>query len=84
MQTFSQVSDELGFGPAAGADPRSAGRACLSFTPPCLLGMSVDGVGPGREKERAGDERSDLPTLALHAKLAAVLMHRSATRPAAQ
>ncbi len=80
---FSQVSQDLGFGAVTAVDPRNAGAADVSFTAG-LVDMAIDGLGPGGGNDHTVDEWVDLPTLALQAKRAAVLMHRLATRPGAE
>jgi glutamate carboxypeptidase len=82
LELFSQVSLDLGFGAVTAVDPRNAGAADVSFTAG-LVDMAIDGLGPGGGNDHTVDEWIDLPTLALQAKRAAVLMHRLTMRPGA-
>jgi glutamate carboxypeptidase len=77
LAAFDEVSRDLGFGPVTAVDPRNAGAADVSFTEG-LVEMAIDGLGPGGGNDHTVDEWIDLPTLAVQAKRAAVLMYRLA------
>jgi glutamate carboxypeptidase len=72
---FDQVSRDLGYGPVTAVDPRNAGAADVSFTAG-LVDMAIDGLGPGGGNDHTVNEWILLPTLAMQAKRAAVLMLR--------
>lgn len=80
LAMFDQVSRDLGFGPVTAVDPRNAGAADVSFTAG-LVDMAIDGLGPGGGNDHTVREWILLPTLAMQAKRAAVLMLRLAHRP---
>jgi glutamate carboxypeptidase len=61
-------------------DPRNAGAADVSFTAG-LVEMAIDGLGPGGGNDHTVNEWILLPTLAMQAKRAAVLMLRLKDRP---
>ncbi len=75
LTLFDQVSRDLGYGPVSPVDPRNAGAADVSFTTG-LVDMAIDGLGPGGGNDHTVDEWILLPTLAMQAKRAAVLMLR--------
>ena len=79
LTMFDQVSQDLGFGPVTAVDPRNAGAADVSFVAG-LVGMAIDGLGPGGGNDHTVDEWIDLPTLAIQTKRAAVLMFRLTSR----
>jgi glutamate carboxypeptidase len=72
---FDQVSRDLEYGPVTAVDPRNAGAADVSFTAG-LVDMAIDGLGPGGGNDHTVNEWILLPTLAMQAKRAAVLMLR--------
>ncbi len=74
---FDRASRDLGFGPVTAVDPRNAGAADVAFTAG-LVQMAIDGLGAGGGDDHTVDEWIDLPTLAMQAKRAAVLMLRLA------
>lgn len=76
---FDQVSRDLGFGPVTAVDPRNAGAADVSFTAG-LVGMALDGLGPGGGNDHTVDEWIDLPTLLEQTQRAAILMYRLTKR----
>jgi glutamate carboxypeptidase len=75
LATFDRVSRDLGFGPVAAVDPRSAGAADISFTAG-YVEMAMDGLGPGGGDDHTVDEFIDLRTLSLQTKRAALLLYR--------
>jgi glutamate carboxypeptidase len=81
LELFDRVSRDLGFGPVTAVNPRNAGAADVSFTAG-LVDMAIDGLGPGGGKDHTVDEWIILPTLAMQAKRAAVMIMRLG-RPAA-
>jgi glutamate carboxypeptidase len=74
LERYSQVSQDLGFGPMEALDPGKRGAADISFVAPYtpgLAGMGVYGSGshsPGEEVE--------LASITVAAKRAAILMYR--------
>jgi glutamate carboxypeptidase len=81
LELFDRVSRDLGFGPVTAVNPRNAGAADVSFTAG-LVDMAIDGLGPGGGNDHTVDEWIILPTLAMQAKRAAVMIMRLG-RPAA-
>lgn len=81
LERFDRVSRDLGFGPVSAVDPRDAGAADVAFTAG-RVEMAIDGLGAGGGNDHTVEEWIDLPTLAMQAKRAAVLMLRLAKRAA--
>lgn len=81
LERFDRVSRDLGFGPVSAVDPRNAGAADVAFAAG-RVGGAIDGLGAGGGNDHTVDEWIDLPTLAMQAKRAAVLMLRLAMRAA--
>jgi glutamate carboxypeptidase len=81
LELFDRVSRDLGFGPVTAVNPRNAGAADVSFTAG-LVDMAIDGLGPSGGNDHTVDEWIILPTLAMQAKRAAVMIMRLG-RPAA-
>jgi glutamate carboxypeptidase len=79
LAMFGGVSRDVGSGPVTAVDPRNAGAADVAFTTG-LVDMAIDGLGPGGGNDHTMDEWIDLPTLALQAKRAAILILRLARR----
>jgi len=75
LSLYDRASRDLGLGPVAATDPSRAGAADVSFVAG-LVGMAMDGLGPKGRGEHTADEAIDLPTLAMQAKRAAVLLYR--------
>lgn len=75
LELFDRVSRDLGFGPVTAVNPRNAGAADVSFTAG-LVGMAIDGLGPGGGNDHTVDEWIILPTLAMQTKRAALLIMR--------
>ena len=75
LSVFSQVSEDLGYGPVAPVNPRNAGAADVSFTDG-LVTAALDGLGPGGGNDHTIDEWIDLPTLEMQTKRAAILILR--------
>jgi glutamate carboxypeptidase len=79
LARFDAASRDLGAGALTAADPRNAGAADVSWTGG-ITPMAIDGVGlMGRGGHTVG-ETADLPTLALDAKRAALVLMRFALR----
>jgi glutamate carboxypeptidase len=75
LTLYDQASRDLGLGPVAATDPGRAGAADVSFVAE-LVPMAMDGLGPKGRGEHTEEEAIDLPTLAMQAKRAAVLLYR--------
>lgn len=75
LALFDGASRDLGFGPVAAVDPRSAGAADISFTAG-LVEMALDGLGTGGGADHTVREFIDLRTLPLQAKRTALLLLR--------
>jgi len=80
LQSYSQVSKDLGFGEVTAVDPGSAGAADISFTAG-LVSMALDGLGLSGVDGHTAGETADLTTLPMLTKRAAVLLHRLARSP---
>ncbi len=79
LARFDEASRDLGAGALTAADPRNAGAADVSWTGG-ITPMAIDGVGlMGRGGHTVG-ETADLPTLALDAKRAALVLMRFSLR----
>ena len=59
LSIYSQVSEDLGFGPVTAVNPRNAGAADVSFTAG-LVEMATDGLGMGGANDHTVDETGDL------------------------
>ena len=75
LKYFSQVSEDLGFGPVTAVDPSAAGAADISFTAE-YVEMAIDGLGMGGADDHTVRETGDLRTLPMQTKRAAILIHR--------
>jgi len=75
LSLYDQASRDLGLGPVAATDPSRAGAADVSFVAE-LVPMAMDGLGPKGRGEHTAEEAIDLPTLAMQAKRAAVVLYR--------
>ncbi len=73
---FNTVSKDLGFGSVTAVNPRNAGAADISFTSE-YVDMAIDGLGlTGGGGDHTIDETGNLNTVAVQAKITAVLMYR--------
>ncbi|REE07992.1 glutamate carboxypeptidase [Winogradskyella pacifica] len=73
---YNTVSQDLGFGPVKAVNPRNAGAADISFTSE-YVDMAIDGLGlTGGGDDHTINETGDLNTVAIQAKITAVLMYR--------
>lgn len=75
LSLFSQISEELGYGPVAAVNPLNAGAADVSFTSE-YVDMALDGLGMSGSAGHTVNETGDLSTLSLQAKRAAILLNR--------
>jgi glutamate carboxypeptidase len=76
LELYEEVSEDLGYGSVGANDPISRGAADISFVAPHVDG--IDGLGPWGEGAHSPNETLSLPSLAIAAKRAAVLLHRLA------
>jgi glutamate carboxypeptidase len=74
LQTLSQVSQDLGFGPMEALDPGRRGAADISFVAPFTPGLA--GMGPYGSGAHSPEESLHLPSLLVSAKRAAIFMYR--------
>ncbi|SDI56584.1 M20/M25/M40 family metallo-hydrolase [Winogradskyella thalassocola] len=73
---YNTVSQDLGFGAVEAVNPRNAGAADISFTSE-YVDMAIDGLGlTGGGDDHTINESGDLNTVAIQAKITAVLMYR--------
>ncbi|MFT4575277.1 MAG: glutamate carboxypeptidase [Polaribacter sp.] len=73
---YNNTSKDLGFGAVEAVNPRNAGAADISFTSG-YVEMAIDGLGlTGGSGDHTINETANLNTLAIQAKITAVLMHR--------
>lgn len=73
---FNTVSEDLGFGSVTAVNPRNAGAADISFTSE-YVDMAIDGLGlTGGGGDHTINESGNLNTVAIQAKITAVLMYR--------
>jgi len=73
---FNTVSEDLGFGSVTAVNPRNAGAADISFTSQ-YVDMAIDGLGlTGGGGDHTINESGNLNTVAIQAKITAVLMYR--------
>lgn len=76
LKSYNTVSQDLGFGPVEAVNPRNAGAADISFTSG-YVDMAIDGLGvTGGSGDHTVEETGDLSTVAIQAKITAVLMYR--------
>lgn len=75
LALYDQVSQDLGFGPVTAVDPRKAGAADISFVAG-YVPLALDGIGLMGSGGHTVDEITDLTTLPMQTKRAAVLMYR--------
>ncbi len=74
LQTFSDVSVDLGFDPIVALDPLERGAADVSFVAEFL--DAIDGLGAGGSGGHTTEERINLKTIPVATKRAAVLIYR--------
>ncbi|WP_282031667.1 M20/M25/M40 family metallo-hydrolase [Winogradskyella eximia] len=73
---FNTVSEDLGFGSVTAVNPRNAGAADISFTSE-YVDMAIDGLGlTGGGGDHTIKESGNLNTVAIQAKITAVLLYR--------
>ncbi|MBU2929132.1 M20/M25/M40 family metallo-hydrolase [Winogradskyella psychrotolerans] len=73
---YNTVSEDLGFGSVTAVNPRNAGAADISFTSE-YVDMAIDGLGlTGGGGDHTISETGNLNTVAIQAKITAVLMYR--------
>ena len=73
---FNTVSEDLGFGSVTAVNPRNAGAADISFTSE-YVDMAIDGLGlTGGGGDHTINESGNLNTVAIQAKITAVLLYR--------
>lgn len=77
LERYSQVSEDLGFGPVAAVDPRKAGAADVSFVAG-IVPQVLDGLGLMGRGGHTVEEVADLTTLPSQTQRAAVLLYRLA------
>lgn len=76
LETYNQVSQDLGFGSITAVNPRNAGAADISFTAG-YVDMAIDGLGlTGGADDHTIKETGNLNNVSIQAKRAAVLMYR--------
>lgn len=75
MEQFSQVSQDLGFGPVSAVNPADAGAADISFTSD-FIEMGIDGMGLSGANDHSINEVGYLDALPKQSKRAAVLIYR--------
>ena len=75
LEIFSEVSQDLGFGPVKPVNPSDAGAADISFTAE-YIDMGIDGLGMGGANDHTVNETGRLDVLPMQSKRAAVLLYR--------
>jgi glutamate carboxypeptidase len=75
LEQYSSISRALGEGPVVAVDAGSRGAADISFIA-SLVEAGIDGLGPYGTGMHAVGETIELPSIAVAAKRAAILMHR--------
>lgn len=75
LAVFSQLSEDLGYGPAAGNDPAKRGAADVSFAAP-YVAASMDGLGVRGEGAHTLKEYMEVPSLKEATVRAAILIYR--------
>ncbi len=74
LDAYSQVSQDLGYGPVEALDPGRRGAADISFVAPYAPGLS--GMGTLGSGAHSPQERVDLESISVAAKRAAILIWR--------
>ena len=77
LDLYSQVSQDVGYGPVTAVNPSEAGAADISFAAR-HVDMALDGLGMMGEGTHTTKEWADLSTLPMQTIRTAVLMHRLA------
>lgn len=76
LKFYDRVSQDLGLGAVTAVNPRNAGAADISFTSG-HVDMALDGLGlTGGSGDHTIEETGDLSTLAIQAKITAVMLYR--------
>ncbi|MGC1630993.1 MAG: M20/M25/M40 family metallo-hydrolase [Gelidibacter sp.] len=76
LKFYDGVSQDLGFGAVEAVNPRNAGAADISFTSG-YVDMALDGLGlTGGSGDHTVEEIGDLRTVAIQAKITAVMLYR--------
>ena len=75
LARLSEVSRDLGFGPVDAVDPGARGAADVSFVAPHVT-AALDGLGVIGSGGHTVEETMQLPSVAMQAKKAAVLIYR--------
>ncbi len=75
LATYSQVSEDLGYGKVEAVHPINAGAADVSFTSG-LVDAAMDGLGLSGGKDHTIDEFGELNRLPVLTKRAAILLYR--------
>jgi glutamate carboxypeptidase len=75
LEQYSSISRALGESPVVSVDAGSRGAADISFIA-SMVGAGLDGLGPFGTGMHAVGETIELPSIAVAAKRAAILMHR--------
>lgn len=75
VAVFSEVSEDLGYGPVAGNDPAQRGAADISFAAP-YVAAAMDGLGVRGAGEHTLDESMEVVSLSEATRQAAILIYR--------
>lgn len=77
LESYDQVSRDLGLGPVTATDPMAAGAADVAFAA-ARVKMALDGVGLMGQDDHTERETADLRTLPEQTERAALLLYRLA------
>ncbi|MBB6522497.1 M20/M25/M40 family metallo-hydrolase [Pseudoteredinibacter isoporae] len=77
LTQYSQISEDLNYGPVAPVNPRKAGAADISFAAD-HVDMALDGLGLMGSGGHTRDEVADMDSFTKNIHKAAILMHRLA------
>ncbi|WP_299973148.1 M20/M25/M40 family metallo-hydrolase [uncultured Pseudoteredinibacter sp.] len=77
LKQYSQVSEDLNYGPVAPVNPRKAGAADISFAADHVE-MALDGLGLMGSGGHTVDEVADMDSFKKNIQKAAILLHRLA------
>lgn len=80
LARYAAVSRDLGFGPVEAVDPGARGAADVSFVAPHVE-AALDGLGVIGSAGHTVDESMQLPSVAMQAKRAALLIYRLSRTP---
>lgn len=75
LKMYSDVSEQLGYGPVAAVNPRNAGAADISFTAGFVY-MAIDGLGLFGGNGHTDKEFANLNWLPRQTKRSAILLYR--------